>query len=166
MKMIEIIVNAEVRIFLHCNVSSDYKIKGATPYEIYQQLRNPDEPDLTVGDINLYDFGAMYGHFASFEKVTIDNTENPWGPVRVIPESFTVLNGLAELKKKLLNFFNKIDKVKFEDFYGVNFTEEQWDDFLNYVKETDISSIGIWINQYMENWCIYRGNLGKFNRAN
>lgn len=161
MKIVQVIAKAEVMIFRHFNVSSDYEIKGSTPYEVYQELRGTDEPDMTVGDIDLYDFGVVYGKFTAFENVTIDNTENPWGPVRVIPE----LNRLAELKKNLLNFFNNIDKAEFEIVYGLVFTEEQWDDFLNYMNETNSVTINNWFNQYVENWRTYRGNLGNIEQA-
>ncbi len=94
MKIIQVISKAEVRIFQHFTVSADYEINGSTPYEIYQELRGTDEPDITVGDINLYNFGVGYGKFTAFENVTIDDTENPQGPVRVIEEPFRVLTNL------------------------------------------------------------------------
>lgn len=169
MKYVRVQATAEVVISKVFKVSDEYEIRGSTPHEVYdelhQQFGDPDEPNLTVGDIDLYDYGVSFGQFMGFEQVTVTNEENPREPVRVIEEPYPVLTKSEEVRKYLSNFFGVIDKEGFEIVYGLIFTDEEWNEFLDHMRENGRNSLDKWLNEDIENWHFSRRNGENLNQA-
>ncbi len=70
-----------------------------------------------------------------------------------------------EVRKNLSNFFGIIDKEVLEIVYGLIFTDEEWDEFLDHMRENGRYSLDKWLNDNIEEWRFSRRNGGNLNQA-
>lgn len=156
MKKIVIQATVEVVICKEFKVPNEYEVNGSTPLEIYQELHrqfdDPNEPDMTVGDIDLYPYRVDFGQLIDFEQVTITDEEEQPKPIGIISEPFSVLTE------------NDFDKSGFELSNNVLSPADEWNEFLNILNGTGSDPFKIQMNQLFETWNFSQRNLGNIDQ--